>query len=159
MPWRLGQNNKPKGRLKIDLTVFFRRHSNIEYMMRPSSYASEKKGKNGIKRIINAFGYSKDGLAAAYRYESAFRQVLWLNLMLIVLALFLDFGPATKMVLVVASFISLITELFNTAVEAAVDHTSTEKHELAKRAKDAGSAAQLMALLMLFIVWIVALTA
>ena len=43
--------------------------------MEPSSYASEKKGKNGIKRIINAFGYSKDGLAAAYRYESAFRQV------------------------------------------------------------------------------------
>ena len=106
--------------------------------MEPSSYASEKKGKNGIKRIINAFGYSKDGLAAAYRYESAFRQVFWLNLILIVLALFLDFGPAIKMVLVAASFISLITELFNTAVEAAVDHTSTEKHELAKRAKDAG---------------------
>lgn len=83
----------------------------------------------------------------------------WLNLILIVLALFLDFGPAIKMVLVVASFISLITELFNTAVEAAVDHTSTEKHELAKRAKDAGSAAQLMALFMLFIVWIIALTA
>jgi len=112
-----------------------------------------------FKRIINAFGYSKDGLAAAYRYESAFRQVFWLNLILIVLALFLDFGPATKMVLIVASFISLITELFNTAIEAAVDHTSTEKHELAKRAKDAGSAAQLMALFMLFIVWIIALTA
>ena len=85
--------------------------------MEPSSYASEKKGKNGIKRIINAFGYSKDGLAAAYRYESAFRQVFWLNLILIVLALFLDFGSVTKMVLVVASFISLITELFNTAIE------------------------------------------
>ena len=93
--------------------------------MEPSSYASEKR-KNGIKRIINAFGYSKDGLAAAYRYESAFRQVFWLNLILIVLALFLDFGSVTKMVLVVASFISLITELFNTAIEAAVDHTSTE---------------------------------
>ena len=64
--------------------------------MKPSSYASEKKGKSGIKRIINAFGYSKDGLAAAYRYESAFRQVFWLNLILIVLALFLDFGSVTK---------------------------------------------------------------
>ena len=127
--------------------------------MEPSSYASEKKGKNSIKRIINAFGYSKNELASAYRYESAFLQVFWLNLILIVLALFLDFGPAIKMVLVAASFISLITELFNTAVEAAVDHTSTEKHELAKRAKDAGSAAQLMALFMLFIVWIIALTA
>ena len=105
--------------------------------MKPSSYAADKKGKSGIKRIINAFGYSKDGLAAAYRYESAFRQVLWLNLILIVL--------------------TFITELFNTAVEAAVDHTSTEKHELAKRAKDAGSAAQLLALTMLGIVWAIAL--
>lgn len=125
--------------------------------MKPSSYAADKKGKSGIKRIINAFGYSKDGLAAAYRYESAFRQVLWLNLVLIVLTFFLNFDSATKMLLIIASFVSLITELFNTAVEAAVDHTSTEKHELAKRAKDAGSAAQLLALTMLGIVWAIAL--
>jgi diacylglycerol kinase len=125
--------------------------------MKPSSYAADKKGKSGIKRIINAFGYSKDGLAAAYRYESAFRQVLWLNLILIVLTFILNFDSATKMLLIIASFVSLITELFNTAVEAAVDHTSTEKHELAKRAKDAGSAAQLLALTMLGIVWEIAL--
>ena len=125
--------------------------------MKPSSYAADKKGKSGIKRIVNAFGYSKDGLAAAYRYESAFRQVLWLNLTLIVLTFILNFDSATKMLLIIASFVSLITELFNTAVEAAVDHTSTEKHELAKRAKDAGSAAQLLALTMLGIVWAIAL--
>ncbi|OFM95843.1 diacylglycerol kinase [Neisseria sp. HMSC055F11] len=125
--------------------------------MKPSSYAADKKGKSGIKRIINAFGYSKDGLAATYRYESAFRQVLWLNLILIVLTFILNFDSATKMLLIIASFVSLITELFNTAVEAAVDHTSTEKHELAKRAKDAGSAAQLLALTMLGIVWAIAL--
>ena len=125
--------------------------------MKPSSYAADKKGKSGIKRIINAFGYSKDGLAAAYRYESAFRQVLWLNLILIVLTFILNFDSATKMLLIIASFVSLITELFNTAVEAAVDHTSTEKHELAKCAKDAGSAAQLLALTMLGIVWAIAL--
>jgi len=125
--------------------------------MKPSSYAADKKGKSGIKRIINAFGYSKDGLAAAYRYESAFRQVLWLNLILIVLTFILNFDSATKMLLIISSFVSLITELFNTAVEAAVDHTSTEKHELAKRAKDAGSAVQLLALMMLGIVWAIAL--
>ena len=125
--------------------------------MKPSSYAADKKGKSGIKRIINAFGYSKDGLAAAYRYESAFRQVLWLNLILIVLTFILNFDSATKMLLIIASFVSLITELFNTAVEAAVDHTSSEKHELAKRAKEAGSAAQLLALTMLGIVWAIAL--
>ena len=125
--------------------------------MKPSSYAADKKGKSGIKRIVNAFGYSKDGIAAAYRYESAFRQVLWLNLILIILTFILNFDSATKMLLIIASFVSLITELFNTAVEAAVDHTSTEKHELAKRAKDAGSAAQLLALTMLGIVWAIAL--
>ena len=125
--------------------------------MKPSSYAADKKGKSGIKRIVNAFGYSKDGIAAAYRYESAFRQVLWLNLILIVLTFILNFDSATKMLLIIASFVSLITELFNTAVEAAVDHTSTEKHELTKRAKDAGSAAQLLALTMLGIVWAIAL--
>ncbi|PKT91256.1 diacylglycerol kinase, partial [Neisseria meningitidis] len=51
--------------------------------MEPSSYAAEKKGKGGIRRVINAFGYSIDGIAAAYRYEAAFRQVLWLNVLLV----------------------------------------------------------------------------
>ena len=125
--------------------------------MKPSSYAAEKKGKTGIKRIINAYGYSKDGLKAAYRHESAFRQVCWLNLTLVILACIFDFDFPVRLLLITASFISLITELFNTAVEAAVDHTSTEKHELAKRAKDAGSAAQLAALVLLAVTWLSAL--
>lgn len=125
--------------------------------MRNKSYASEKKGKTGIKRIINAYGYSKDGLKAAYRHESAFRQVCWLNLTLVILACIFDFDFPVRLLLITASFISLITELFNTAVEAAVDHTSTEKHELAKRAKDAGSAAQLAALVLLAVTWLSAL--
>lgn len=125
--------------------------------MRNESYASEKKGKTGIKRIINAYGYSKDGLKAAYRHESAFRQVCWLNLTLVILACIFDFDFSVRLLLITASFISLITELFNTAVEAAVDHTSTEKHELAKRAKDAGSAAQLAALALLAVTWLSAL--
>lgn len=124
---------------------------------KPSDYAADKKGKTGLKRIVNAFGYSRDGLCAAYRHESAFRQLLWLNAALIILSLILGFGPATRSLLIMASFISLITELFNTAIEAAVDHTSTEKHELAKRAKDAGSAAQLLALMLLGIIWLIAL--
>jgi len=125
--------------------------------MRNESYASEKKGKTGIKRIINAYGYSKDGLAAAYRYESAFRQLCWLNLGLIILAFSLDFELSVRVLLIIASFVSLIVELFNTSIEAAVDHTSTAEHELAKRAKDAGSAAQLAALVMLSAVWVSAL--
>ncbi|OSI35338.1 diacylglycerol kinase [Neisseria dumasiana] len=124
--------------------------------MSNENYARQKKGKKGIRRIINAAGYSKDGLRAAYRYESAFRQLVWLNGLLIALAVVLDFGPSTRMMLIIASFISLIVELFNTAIEAAVDHTSTARHELAKRAKDAGSAAQMLALLLLAVLWLMA---
>lgn len=124
--------------------------------MSDKHYAHQKKGKTGIRRIINAVGYSKDGLRAAYRHESAFRQLVWLNGLLLVLAVVLDFGPATRMMLITASFLSLIVELFNTAVEAAVDHTSTARHELAKRAKDAASAAQMLALLLLAVLWFIA---
>ena len=124
--------------------------------MSDKHYARQKKGKTGIRRIINAAGYSKDGLRAAYRHESAFRQLVWLNGLLLVLVVVLDFGPATRMMLITASFLSLIVELFNTALEAAVDHTSTARHELAKRAKDAASAAQMLALLLLAVLWFIA---
>ncbi|MDO5069929.1 MAG: diacylglycerol kinase [Neisseria zoodegmatis] len=125
--------------------------------MSNEEYARKLKGKRGVKRIINAAGYSKDGLRAAYRHESAFRQLIWLNGILLVLVFILDFGPATRMMLIIASFLSLIVELFNTAIEAAVDHTSTARHELAKRAKDAGSAAQMLALVLLVVLWFMAI--
>ncbi|UOO76263.1 diacylglycerol kinase [Neisseria sp. Dent CA1/247] len=125
--------------------------------MSNEEYARKLKGKSGVKRIINAAGYSKDGLRAAYRHESAFRQLIWLNGILPVLVFVLDFGPATRMMLIIASFLSLIVELFNTAIEAAVDHTSTARHELAKRAKDAGSAAQMLALVLLVVLWFMAI--
>ena len=79
------------------------------------------------------------------------------NLGLIILAFSLNFELSVRVLLIIASFISLIVELFNTSIEAAVDHTSTAEHELAKRAKDAGSAAQLAALVMLTAVWVSAL--
>ncbi|UOO80952.1 diacylglycerol kinase [Uruburuella testudinis] len=125
--------------------------------MTDNSYANQVKGKRGLRRIINAAGYSKDGFRAAYRYESAFRQLVWLNGTLMVLAFVFDFGPASRMMLISASFISLIVELINTAIEAAVDHTSTAKNELAKRAKDAGSAAQTLALVLLALLWLMSL--
>ena len=119
-------------------------------------YAETIKGKTGLKRIINACGYSKDGLQAAYE-EQGFRQLIWLNLGLAVLLLCLDFGVNTKMILLFASFLTLIVELFNTSIEAAVDHTSLARHPLAKRAKDTGSAAQTLALTLLALLWLVAL--
>ncbi len=121
------------------------------------SFAGQVKGKKGVGRIIKAAGYSLDGFRAAYRYESAFRQVFWLNLMLLGSMLFLPFSTTINMVLVLASFLSLIVELINTGIEASVDHTSTEQHPLAKIAKDVGSAAQFLVLLLLFILWMLAL--
>ena len=124
----------------------------------PHSYASEAKGKTGFYRIIKAAGYSLDGFKAAYKFEAAFRQVFWLNLILFTAIILCPFTISVKMLLVVASFLSLIVELINTGIEASVDHTSTAKHPLAKIAKDVGSAAQFLALLLLFILWMMALT-
>ena len=123
----------------------------------PHSYASDAKGKTGFYRIIKAAGYSLDGFKAAYKFEAAFRQVFWLNLILFMAIILCPFTISIKMLLVVASFVSLIVELINTGIEASVDHTSTAKHPLAKIAKDVGSAAQFLALLLLFILWMMAL--
>lgn len=121
------------------------------------SFASNVKGKTGLARILKASGYSIDGFKAAYKFEAAFRQVLWLNLLLFTIILFVPFAIGIKMMLVVASFLSLIVELINTGIEASVDHTSTKQHPLAKIAKDVGSAAQFLALLLLFVLWLMAL--
>ena len=123
------------------------------------SFASHAKGKTGIYRIIKATGYSIDGFKAAYKFEAAFRQVVWLNLVLLAAVIVMPFALGIKMMLVVASFLSLIVELINTGIEACVDHTSTAKHPLAKIAKDVGSAAQFLALSLLMVLWVMALSA
>lgn len=122
------------------------------------SFASQAKGKKGLSRIIKAAGYSIDGVRAAYQLEAAFRQVLLLNLVLFSALLFMPFDISIKMILIIASFLSLIVELINTGIEACVDHTSMAKHPLAKIAKDVGSAAQLLALLLLLVLWLIALS-
>ena len=126
-------------------------------LLAPDSYANKTKGHKGLSRIVKAAGYSLDGFKAAYQHEAAFRQVLWLNFVLFVVIVFIPFNISIKMILIFASFLSLIVELINTGIEASVDHTSTLKHPLAKIAKDVGSAAQFLALLLLFILWVMAL--
>ncbi|WP_024301150.1 diacylglycerol kinase [Pseudogulbenkiania sp. MAI-1] len=111
------------------------------------------KGKTGITRLINAFGYSLDGLKAAFRHEDAFRMLLLLAAILIPLAFVIEASALERALLVASSLATLIIELLNSAVEAAVDHTSLEHHPLAKRAKDMGSAAQLIGLVNLAVVW------
>lgn len=120
------------------------------------AYAHQMKGKTGMRRIINALGYSWHGVLAACT-EQGFRQLLWLNGTLLLAACLLPFSLAVQLVLMLASFLSLCIELINTGIEAAVDHTSLEQHILAKRAKDVGSAAQYLMLLGLLLMWIIAL--
>lgn len=111
------------------------------------------KGKTGLRRVWNAFFYSMDGLAAAYRNEDAFRQEVWLAAVLIPVALFLPASGVGKALMVASVMLVIIVELLNSAVEATVDRISLERHELAKRAKDIGSAAVLLSLLNVVAVW------
>ncbi|MFN4149123.1 MAG: diacylglycerol kinase [Rhodocyclaceae bacterium] len=111
------------------------------------------KGKTGIVRLINALRYSVDGLSAAYRHEDAFRQEVWLALVLIPLAAFLPATGLGKALMIGSVLLVLVVELINSAIEAAVDRVSLERHKLAKRAKDIGSAAVLVALINVIVTW------
>jgi diacylglycerol kinase (ATP) len=111
------------------------------------------KGKTGLPRLINAFGYSVAGFKAAFRHEDAFRQEVFLACVLIPLGFYLGKTGIEKAMLVGAILLVLIVELLNSSIEASVDHTSIERHPLAKRAKDIGSAAVFVALGNFFLVW------
>ena len=111
------------------------------------------KGKTGLRRVLNAAGYSWAGLRAAYIHESAFRQELWLGLILVPLAFYLGDTDVERALMVGALLLVLIVELLNSAIEASVDRISLEHHLLIKRAKDMGSAAVLLALLNVVLVW------
>jgi diacylglycerol kinase (ATP) len=111
------------------------------------------KGKTGIPRLINAFGYSVDGFKAAFKNEDAFRQELFLAAVLVPLGLYLGKTGVEKALLVSVVLLVLIVELFNSAIEAAVDHTSIDVHPLAKRAKDIASASVIVALAIVSGVW------
>lgn len=115
--------------------------------------AAEFKGKKGFVRLWNALGYSRDGLAAAWKNEAAFREEVLLAAIAIPLALFLGKTGVDRSILIGSIILILIVEILNSAIEAVVDKASPEKHELAKRAKDMGSAAVLFSLLNAAIVW------
>ena len=111
------------------------------------------KGKTGLRRILNAFGYSLAGLRAAYACEDAFRQEVWLALLLVPLAFWLPASGVGHALMVGSVLLVLMVELLNSAIEAAVDRVSLENHRLAKRAKDIGSAAVFIALGNVLLVW------
>lgn len=111
------------------------------------------KGQTGLKRIFNAGGYSLDGLRAAFTGEAAFRQLVLLNVVLLPLAFWFDVSRGERALMVAVGLLSLIVELLNSAVEAAIDRISLERHPLSKNAKDMGSAAQLTSLVLIAAVW------
>ncbi len=111
------------------------------------------KGKTGLQRVLNAASYSWAGLTAAFRHEDAFRQEVFLALLLIPLALVLGETGIERALMVGAILLVLIVELLNSALEAAVDRISLEHHLLIKRAKDMGSAAVMIALANVAVVW------
>lgn len=111
------------------------------------------KGKTGLRRIWNAFRYSLDGLSEAWRHENAFRQEVWLALVLVPAAFFMPVGGLGKALMVGSVLLVLVVELLNSAIEAVVDRISLEHHHLAKRAKDAGSAAVMLSLANVAAVW------
>jgi len=119
----------------------------------PELHESPFKGKTGLLRIWKALSYSLAGLRAAFRHEDAFRQECLLAIVLIPLALFIPTSAIGKALLVGSVLLVLVVELVNSAIEATVDRVSLDHHRLAKRAKDIGSAAVLLALVNLALVW------
>jgi diacylglycerol kinase (ATP) len=106
------------------------------------------KGKRGLRRLLNAAGYSLDGFRAAWAHEDAFRQEVILAAIMIPLALWLPVSLLEKILLVGVVVLVLVVELLNTGIEAAIDRDSLEIDRLGKRAKDYGSAAVLLSLLL-----------
>jgi diacylglycerol kinase (ATP) len=118
---------------------------------------NEFKGRTGIDRIVRATGHSISGLRMAYAGESAFRQEAWLAALLLPAAFWL--GRSWEQVALLAGSVLLvmIVELLNSGIEAVVDRVSYDWHELSKRAKDFGSAAVLLSLVLCGAIWTAAL--
>lgn len=118
-------------------------------MNQPSSY----KSRGGIKRVFNAFGYSLKGLRAALKHEAAFRQECALALILLPSAFWLGRNAVEIFLLCLTILLVLVVELINSAIEALADAISLEHHPLLGRAKDTGSAAVLLCLLITGVWW------
>lgn len=112
-----------------------------------------KPNNNGLSRICKAWGYSIQGLRAAWQHEAAFRQEILLGLVLVPAAFWLGQSLVEQLLLLASLLLVLITEVINSAIEAVVDRLGSEQHELSGRAKDMGSASVLLAMLLVVIIW------
>ncbi len=109
---------------------------------------------SGLTRIIKAAGYSWKGLRAAWQHEAAFRQEVVAAVVAIIIACWLDVTPLARVMLIGSVALVVIVEILNSAIEAVVDRLGNEFHELSGRAKDMGSAAVLLAILLAVFVWL-----
>jgi len=114
---------------------------------------SPYKGKTGLTRLANAFGYSIAGTLAAFKHEDAFRQEVILSAALIPLALYLGQTVIEQALMITSILLVIIVELLNSSVEATVDRISVKRHKLSKRAKDIGSAAVFFSLINAAVIW------
>ncbi|MGE3774443.1 MAG: diacylglycerol kinase [Gammaproteobacteria bacterium] len=110
-------------------------------------------GVKGFGRLWKACGYSLQGFRAAWRHEAAFRQELTIAVLLLPAAGWLARDALEFALLVATLLLVLVVELLNSGIEAIVDRVGTERHELSGRAKDLGSAAVLLSLVMAVVVW------
>ncbi len=110
-----------------------------------------------MRRLIRAFFYSLEGLRDTFRTEPAFRLEIIMALILIPAAFFVTFSPIYRIILISSVLLVLMTELANTAIEATINRIGPEIHPLSKKAKDAGSAIVLIALINMAIIWSMAL--
>ena len=112
-----------------------------------------KPGKTGLTRILFATKYSMQGLKAAWIHEAAFRQELALLIIFAPITIFLPVTVLEQLALIACLFLIVIVELINSAIEAIVDKTGSEWNELSGRAKDIGSAAVFVALVLAALTW------
>ncbi len=115
----------------------------------------EKRGAGGIRRLVDAFGYSIAGIRHALRHEASIRQEIVLLAILAPVSAFLPVSRIEHLLLVLTMLVVGLVEFINSAIESAVDRISLEHHPLAGRAKDLGSAAVLVSLAMWAMTWAV----
>ncbi len=113
-----------------------------------------KPGNTGFIRIIRATRYSLQGFSHAWTHEAAFRQEIALTLILLPVGVWLGRSAVERTILIACCLLVLIVELLNSAIEAAIDRHGLDHHELSGRAKDLGSAAVMLSLLLAASIWI-----
>ncbi|WP_373097512.1 diacylglycerol kinase [Zhongshania sp.] len=113
-----------------------------------------KPSRTGVAHVLDAYKYSLKGLRAAWRHEVAFRQEIVLATLLLPLALWLGTNASERALLIGSVVIVIVVELLNSAIEAIVDRISTELHPLSGQAKDLGSAAVMLSMLLCLSCWV-----